>query len=401
MTDSAVQDERAGTLLEHALAYLAHGLPIFAVCGLVAHEHRDSGGKPVRCTSPGKVPLVRWKDYQRRLPTEQELRAQWRRWPEANIGLATGELSRIVVLDLDGDLAVHEALARGYPNGPHVFTGRVGGQHRYFAYRPDAPRNFAKRNGIDYRGDGGYVILPPSQHASGRQYVWGEELGDELPELPEWVDDMAARSGVSAGTADVVEGDITRDRNVTLTSLGGSMRRRGMSEAAILAALRTENETRCKPPLDDAEVRKVAHSVAGYGPQPAGSVVAIETDSVPAELGRAAFHGPLGRAALLLGEASEACPGAILLHLLSLVSVLLGNKVGVEAGAVFHPPRIWAIVIGHTGVGRKGTAEHGAYRFMRLVDVEFLDQHKASGLSSGEGLIEAVRDEQRGQQRNP
>jgi hypothetical protein len=175
------------SLLEQALGYLRLGLPVFPVCGTTSHSHLAADGKPQICSDPGKVALVKWKAYQDRLPTEDELRRWWRRYPDANIAMATGHLSRIVVVDLDGELAIRTAQARGYDNGPHVFTGRVGGVHRYFQWRADAPRNFAKRDGIDFRGEGGYIILPPSRHASGRSYVWGEELGDldDLPELPQ------------------------------------------------------------------------------------------------------------------------------------------------------------------------------------------------------------------------
>jgi hypothetical protein len=182
-------------MLEHALEYLARGLPIFPVCSVPSHTHRDPDTRhQMACTNPGKVPLVSWKKYQSVLPTEAEVRQWWARWPDANIGLATGKLSGFVVLDLDGELAVREAQARGYEQGPYAFTGRVGGQHRYFAYRDSAPRDVVKKSGIDVLGEGDYVVLPPSRHVSGNTYTWGEPLDDSLPPLPEWVDALAASS---------------------------------------------------------------------------------------------------------------------------------------------------------------------------------------------------------------
>lgn len=69
------------------------------------------------------------------------------------------------------------------------------------------------------------------------------------------------------GSAPVVSDAIPAgQRNATLTSLAGTMRRRGMGESAIVAALRAENATRCQPPLPEAEIRRIAHSVAGYEP---------------------------------------------------------------------------------------------------------------------------------------
>jgi len=263
-----------GNLVEHAVTYLRRGLSVIAVCGTLQHKHRDpDSGLPVPCTDPGKVPIVAWKKYQSQLATEDEVRQWWRRNPDANIGVVTGRLSRVLVVDLDGDLAIREAQRLGYGNGPHAFTGRVGGVHRYFAYRPDEPRNFAqKQGGIDYRGEGGYVVLPPSRHKLGRGYVWGEELIDldDLPELPWWVNDLAQTGSVVSGDAYTSHGGPIRqgERNSHLVSVGGGMRYGGADEGEILETLRQVNADRCAPPLDDGEVRKIAHSVARYAPEP-------------------------------------------------------------------------------------------------------------------------------------
>jgi hypothetical protein len=267
------EEKPASSLLEAALAYLARGLPIFPVCGLVPHTHPDDKGNPTPCGDPGKVPLVKWKAYQDRLPTEAEVREWFRRWPDANIGMATGHLSKAAVIDLDGELAQHIAQGRGYDHGPHVSTGRVGGVHRYFQWRESAPTIFARADGIDFRGEGGYAILPPSRHRSGNTYRWGEELGDleDLPELPEWIDAMATDSSERAQRSsggEAVEIIPQGQRNNRLTSIAGSLRRQAVQEESILEALRLVNARQCQPPLEDTEVRKIAHSIAGYAPQP-------------------------------------------------------------------------------------------------------------------------------------
>lgn len=267
-----VAQPEGNPLLEHEMSYLARGLPIFPVCSIVAHTHPGADGRPVQCAKPGKVPLVRWKEFQERLPSEPEVFGWHRRWPEHNIGMATGHLSRVVVIDLDGDLAIQSARAHGYANGPHAFTGRIGGQHRFFQWRPDAPRNFVAHDGIDYRGEGGYVILPPSHHYLGRQYRWGEELTDpqDLPVLPEWVDVMSqigtrTRLALATDTGEVIaEGQ----RNSRLASIGGALRRYGADEDAILTALMDVNARQCQPPLPADEVYVIARSVARYAPEP-------------------------------------------------------------------------------------------------------------------------------------
>ena len=112
---------------------------------------------------------------------------------------------------------------------------------------------------IDVRGSGGYVVAPPSPHPEGEAYHWVDGRGPNdtpLTDAPLWLLKL-----VRAGTTGQYElaGQIPDridegGRNDTLTSLAGSIRRRGGSRAAILAAIQAENETRCSPPLSDDEV---------------------------------------------------------------------------------------------------------------------------------------------------
>jgi len=125
----------------------------------------------------------------------------WEQWPEANIGITTGARSGIVVLDVDpqhdGDqsLAVLVAKCGELPTTPTVLTGG-GGRHIYFRALEDAEiRNSAGAlgPGLDVRGEGGYVIAPPSVHASGQSYRWepGSRIDElELALLPSWVTDL-------------------------------------------------------------------------------------------------------------------------------------------------------------------------------------------------------------------
>lgn len=135
---------------------------------------------------------------------EQRVAEWWRAAPEANIGVATGPVSGLAVIDLDGEegadswgrlLAQHGAAAAwGPPDGATVRTG--GGWHLYFAL-PDGleVRNSARRiaPGIDVRGEGGYVVAPGSTHPSGRAYEWLDPIppGGLAPARP-WLGDLLA-----------------------------------------------------------------------------------------------------------------------------------------------------------------------------------------------------------------
>lgn len=203
------------------------------------------------------------------------VRKWWKKWPNANIGIATGTASGVVVLDIDSrhdGFASLRDLERRYgrlPKSHKVRTGG-GGQHHYLRHRGIPIKSKSGiAPGVDVRGDGGYIVAPPSRHASGKRYEWlGVEQPDLslLPDIPKWLLRlMTKRVGESSKkiAAHVIP---ERERNTSLTSLAGAMRRRGATKGSILAALRKENRKRCKPPLNDKEVRGIAASVSKYAP---------------------------------------------------------------------------------------------------------------------------------------
>ncbi|MSR84696.1 MAG: hypothetical protein EXS58_17565 [Candidatus Latescibacteria bacterium] len=106
-----------------------------------------------------------------------------------------------------------------------------------------------------------------------------------LPDWPAWLLEVVQQptTGKLKGPAPAIEGLIPEGgRNNTLASLAGTMRRRGMGEVAILAALREENAAKCSPPLSDGEVQVIAQSVARYAPAKNGKR-AEEPDGTPHE----------------------------------------------------------------------------------------------------------------------
>ena len=226
-------------------------------------------GFPVFPVDRAKKPLVKWEPYQQRLPIEDQLKRWWQRWPGANVGMATGRVSRLVVVDCDSE----EATSRFVDTYPEVQdtsqaeTGR--GTHFYFAFE-EGVRNSSGLLGpeIDVRGEGGFVILPPSLHANGNRYRWLNE-SDPQP-LPDRLRNLLAKqnknrtqpSELSSVKEKIREGQ----RNTTLTSLAGSLRRRGLDTDTINVVLVTVNGLRCTPPLPNTDVEKIARSVGLYEP---------------------------------------------------------------------------------------------------------------------------------------
>jgi len=165
------------SLLEYALQYAGRGWHVFPL-----HSMRDG-----RCTcghdcgkNAAKHPRIKG-GFKAATTDARQIEAWWRKWPDANIGIATGAVSGIVVFDIDGadGLATLRSLvARDglLPRTETVKTAR--GWHLFFAMPcPYTPIPCSTGDGLDVRGDGGYVVAPPSRHASGHVYRWCEHVG--------------------------------------------------------------------------------------------------------------------------------------------------------------------------------------------------------------------------------
>jgi hypothetical protein len=120
------------------------------------------------------------------------IRAWWKRYSRANVGIRTGAESGLVVLDVDGDdgLASLRGLVsvHGKLDAAWARTGS-GGWHGYMAHAGEHLGNSQGQlgTGLDVRGDGGYVVAPPSLHASGGRYHWPKPTPLELPPMPSWL----------------------------------------------------------------------------------------------------------------------------------------------------------------------------------------------------------------------
>jgi hypothetical protein len=128
-------------------------------------------------------------------------------------------------------------------------------------------------SGLDVRGDGGYIVVPPSWHRSGRIYEWEASTHPDevpLPPAPAWLVERATASGAAPSPpASPLDDTIPEGRrNDALTSLAGSMRRRGMTSEEIQPALAAVNARRCTPPLAHAELWRIAASVGRYPAAP-------------------------------------------------------------------------------------------------------------------------------------
>ncbi|MEM3415507.1 MAG: phage/plasmid primase, P4 family [Thermoproteota archaeon] len=209
-----------------------------------------------------KKPLIDWKEFQERLPTEAELE-EWFSDERTNIAIVTGAISGLAVLDIDG-IEGEESLKKyklHIPLAPCVKTGK--GFHFYFKYK-NGVRNFTRRfPGIDLRGEGGYVLAPPSIHPSGAIYEWIIPLDGDLPELPEWILETKKEEQQERDpnwVEELLKGVEEGQRNDSLARLSGHYFGKGLTFEETKLILLDWNK-RNKPPLPEEEVLRTIESI--------------------------------------------------------------------------------------------------------------------------------------------
>lgn len=257
------------SMFEWALLYVDKGwsvLPLHSV-----HNGVCTCEKKSTCRTPGKHPRVR-NGVNNATKNHSLIKAWWSKWPNANIGIATGKESGLVVLDVDpahgGKSSLDKLTAQyGEINTLCQHTGG-GGWHFIFKYPSDISviknRIGTLGKGLDIKADKGYIVACPSNHVSGDNYAL--DMNNPIMPMPEWlldrlVDQRPVRSvDISESEGPVYEGG----RNNYLTKYGGKLVRKGIRGQKLKIRLLEENRRRCVPVLDDAEVRNIAKSLSRY-----------------------------------------------------------------------------------------------------------------------------------------
>jgi len=200
------------------------------------------------------------------------VRQWWTANPHANIAVATGEVSKIFVLDADGiegqaELGKLEAHHGELPCTLQVIT--ADGVHYYFSLPAVVVRNSASRVApkIDVRGAGGYCLAPPSIHPSGRRYCWSVDSGDTIAAAPAWLLGLITQSNGRAAKPAEQWRDIVADgvdegaRDETATRLAGHLFRHYVDACVVHELLLCWNAQRCRPPLSGRDIERIVMSV--------------------------------------------------------------------------------------------------------------------------------------------
>jgi hypothetical protein len=215
-------------MLNDALKYLSLGLSII----------------PLR--PRGKEPLIPWTEFQTRKATEAEVRSWFLKWPDANLGVVTGAVSGIAIIDLDGPEGLETAQKLGLVSTVISLTGN--GKHLWYLNNPNASNAVKLYPGLDVRAEGGYVVAPPSIHESGRRYRFINVLKDvaSLPTFPAaLIQNGLKQTSESTSYLQKSEGWIAkalqemRDGNIdsTFVSILGRLRADGWTSSDALALL--------------------------------------------------------------------------------------------------------------------------------------------------------------------
>lgn len=451
----------ASEMLSHALAYARSGwrvLPLHAV-----ESGRCSCGDAA-CASVAKHPRTRHgvKDA---TTNEETIRAWWRTWPDANIGLATGDGRW--VLDVDGErgLATLRLLEAEHGPIPRNVGSRTGnGMHVFFLGGAGISNRVKFAPGLDTRAADGYVVAPPSLHPGGRRYEWLPDCTD-LVEAPPWLIALAKGEAVTSQRRPELSeaGDDLTDREVFDTAMravngekfdlltsgrvaysddgavatgtladgesavdeSGNLVYPSQSEAdyallSLLAFYTASNAQvrrlfrdsplgkREKAMKNDRYLDLSLSKIRGSEPPrievvqgglngtataaPAAEGVVWEdaqAEEAAPEFDRAALYGLAGQYVEWVEPQTEAHPAGILTHFLARFGAAVGRAPHFYVGSTPHHARIWPCMVGQSALARKGLASDLANEPFKSIEDDSLTV--TSGLSSGEGLIYAMR----------
>ena len=256
---SAAMNAAKNEFLEAALQYCDLGL---AVLPLVPRRKEPMFKNWPSIATSDKTIVDRW----------------WHQEPNDNVGIATGPKSGVFVLDVDhrhgGNLTYDELISKhGRPKDTWQQITGTGGFHLFFRCPSFHVRNVAGLwPGIDIRGDGGYVVAPPSIHPdTGNRYSWDGLVPlpqQELSEAPEWlIEALYQRANPQQKPKYTCPAQIPHGvQHHTLVSLAGALRRMGLNFEEILPCVQTVNDLRCENPGPPENIRKIVSSMMRYNP---------------------------------------------------------------------------------------------------------------------------------------
>ncbi|MDW7774368.1 MAG: bifunctional DNA primase/polymerase [Desulfobulbaceae bacterium] len=244
MTDSSglsIKSTKSGRCLARALEMIALGFSVIPL--------KPRGKKPL---------LSSWMEFQKRIPTQDEISEWFTRWPDANIGLVTGSISGVAVIDIDSE----EGSMWADKNLPKTSVYQETGKGRHLFYRTNGTKIHNKVGifpGVDVRGEGGYVVMSPSIHPSGKEYklIFSEGFDGwiDLADFPK-----IQQQQVQGKRPVQFEPTERGQRNDTIARMAGKYISRGFARDEVLMLCRGYNST-LREPLPAIEIETIVESI--------------------------------------------------------------------------------------------------------------------------------------------
>lgn len=253
-----------------------------------ALKYHKAGFSLIPALPKEKRPAVSWEIFQKVRCEPVALSEWWIKWPNANILLVCGQISRgLTVLDVDPRNGGKESLAKLGNPLPATWCVRTGGGGWHYYFKSlNLVQSGILAPGLDLQGEGKLVIAPPSIHPNGNPYAWvgGMSPKDLRPaEFPNWMAvKQTQKTANPKGWAEEAIGSLTEGtRNSKMTQLAGRYLSKGMSEPETLSLLTSLNKTHCKPPLENKEIEAIVKGISRKEKAKAGDIITSE-DSIAA-----------------------------------------------------------------------------------------------------------------------
>jgi hypothetical protein len=439
--------------LNHALKYASIGWQVFPLHFIT--EGKCSCGKS--CKSPGKHPILSG-GFKAATLRKDVISKWWTEHPKANIGVRTGKESGIFVLDIDpkndGEASfdkVEEVYGK-VPDDVFSITGS-GGRHYIFKHPGDIGKSTTNLwRGIDTRGDGGYIVVPPSNHASGKEYFWDAEAdplkGATPKAVPQWLIKKLGQGktlvkppeNITLLPANEVKrirqalGYIPTDDRDTWLKVGmalhstesgdqayglwnewanqsdkfdiadqrriwDSFKPGGLTLGSLFALAKNNGWVPPEPTRqDEPPIEAYITDQTENDQTPALTEVDSELLNPPPELDPLALHGVLKEACEVSTRFSEASKVAVAANIISTFSAIVGRTAYQHIGDGVCHARPFFLLTGKTGKARKGTSEYTPKRLFDAVETMLGEDYTPAkrhegGLSTGEGLGWTIRDD--------
>jgi hypothetical protein len=245
-------------MADHAIALAAKGICVFP------------------CRARSKLPMTR-HGCNDATTDVGVIRGWWSGWATANIAIATGSRSGLFVVDVDvkdgrnGEAQLRRLEEKHTPLPATVESVTGSGGRQLFFRIPDGLtiKNSVGKIacGLDVRGEGGYVIAPPSVHPCGRAYAWSVDSASQFADPPDWLIEEIERATGPARTSKreaisqlLINGVDDGLRNDSAARIAGALFRQGLNFTEVHGLLLAWNE-RCRPPTDEAEIESVVKSI--------------------------------------------------------------------------------------------------------------------------------------------